>query len=90
MYLFLEISISLNCPSTVVTNQLMNCVLTAVTNNTVFDIRIDFGDNDIQYYSLNDNSVQILKTYNTNGTYMINATVINTGLYAYPIVNGKS
>lgn len=67
----------------------MSCVLTVVTSNTVFEIKIDFGDKDIKYYSLNDNSVEIIKAYNASGTYMLDATVTNPVLYVNPIINGN-
>ena len=79
----------MNCPSTLLTYELMNCVLTVVTSNTVFEIKIDFGDKDIKYYSLNDSSVEIIKAYNASGTYMINATVSNTGFYVCPLIDGR-
>lgn len=81
-FLFKELYFNLKCESTILKYEKFNCTITVLTKysyKNIYSFKIDFGDLDIRYYKV-ENSIDVNKSYNLSGSFVIKAFLEDTPL----------
>ena len=73
-----DYNISLSCPTTAESGQVISCKLSVITMGRSVNVQIDFNDTKILYlYGLNNQTVIVDKSYTREGVYYISALMMN-------------
>ena len=78
--IFLVCDVHLECPSAIVTNYEMPCIINAETNGEYYSIKLDYGDSQKVYLSIMDGTYYLNKTYIVPLKYNINIQIRNFSL----------
>ena len=68
---------------------MMECNISAISLGHTIYIMLDFGDDDVRNFTMNDQSLIIKKIYKSTGKYVIRATAQNTSMSIINNINGK-
>ena len=70
-------------------NQQITCNITVVSNSENFNIKTDFADDDIRQNTINDNTINLFKSYALPQLYNISVRILNNNLTNFFVVYSK-
>ena len=83
--------LKLTCPNSTFVNESFSCSLYAKSSNhSTISINVDFANNQIKNFILNDSSITIKKYYTFPGTFLVKAYFINYPHSVNCTINGKT